>query len=226
MPDAEARALRRAVVLLLLLSLARWLYAGVAARGPAAPGGGDAADAAAHSIRTRAALEAEESRSRPFDEGETIDPNLAGAEALDRLPGVGPSRARAIVELRAAGVVFRRPEDLRAVRGLGPAAIERIRPYLAFSAPGPGSASSVRGATDPANASAVRPSPVDINRAGPAELVGLPGIGPVIAERVVAARRDRPFSSVEDLGRVQGIGPVTVERLRGLVTVGRRRRRP
>ncbi len=226
MPDAEARALRRAVALLLLLSLARWLHAGVAVRGPAASPGGTAADAAAHAIRTRAALEAEEVRTRPLDPGETIDPNRAGADALDRLPGVGPARARAIVELRAAGVVFRRPEDLLAVRGLGPTAIERIRPHLALSTSESDGARSERRATDPGDAPAAQPSAVDINRADPAELTTLPGIGPVIAERLVAARRDRPFASVEDLGRVPGIGPVTVERLRGLVTVGRRRRRP
>ena len=65
---------------------------------------------------------------------------------------------------------------------------------------------------------------MDINRADPNELVRLPRIGPVTAQRIVAARRERPFSSLEDLGRVPGIGPATLDGLRGLVTVGTGRR--
>ena len=49
----------------------------------------------------------------------------------------------------------------------------------------------------------------------------LPGIGPVRAEAIARDRARRgPFASVEDLTRVEGIGPGTVERLRGLLVVG------
>jgi hypothetical protein len=47
------------------------------------------------------------------------------------------------------------------------------------------------------------------------ELQGLPGIGPVLAQRILAERVRGPFQSLEDLAeRVRGIGPRTVERLR------------
>ncbi|MBX3270049.1 MAG: helix-hairpin-helix domain-containing protein [Sandaracinaceae bacterium] len=63
--------------------------------------------------------------------------------------------------------------------------------------------------------------PIDVNAASPAELELLPRIGPSLAARIVEAReRDGPFESVDDLGRVRGIGPRTVDRLRGLVTAG------
>lgn len=52
---------------------------------------------------------------------------------------------------------------------------------------------------------------VSINSATPEQLTGLPGVGPAIAERIVAAR---PFSRVSDLLRVSGIGERTLERLR------------
>lgn len=62
---------------------------------------------------------------------------------------------------------------------------------------------------------------VDINRASAEELDGLPGIGPVLARRIVEFReRHGPFALVEDLLEVPGIGPRILERLRPLVTVG------
>lgn len=42
----------------------------------------------------------------------------------------------------------------------------------------------------------------------------LPGIGPVLAARIVEARSQAGFVAIDDLRRVPGIGPVTVERLR------------
>ncbi len=56
---------------------------------------------------------------------------------------------------------------------------------------------------------------VNVNEADWPELSQLPGIGPVLAQRIVASRaQDGPFRSVDDLRRVQGIGPITIERLR------------
>ncbi|MCY3545261.1 MAG: helix-hairpin-helix domain-containing protein [Gemmatimonadetes bacterium] len=66
------------------------------------------------------------------------------------------------------------------------------------------------------------PGTVDVNRASVAELDRLPGVGPVIAGRIVAEREEGgPFSSYLDLQRVRGIGPVTVERMRGIACAGR-----
>lgn len=61
--------------------------------------------------------------------------------------------------------------------------------------------------------------PISINAADVAALDGLPGIGPVTAERIVADReKSGPFSSIDDLDRVSGIGPATVEALREVAT--------
>jgi competence ComEA-like helix-hairpin-helix protein len=61
---------------------------------------------------------------------------------------------------------------------------------------------------------------IDVNSADQAELELLPGIGPALAKRIIEARGQRRFTRVEDLDRVPGIGPKTLERLRPLVTVG------
>ncbi len=56
---------------------------------------------------------------------------------------------------------------------------------------------------------------VDINSADWPELAQLPGIGETLARRIVDARRQHgPFLSHQDLRRVRGIGPATLERLR------------
>jgi competence protein ComEA len=61
--------------------------------------------------------------------------------------------------------------------------------------------------------------PVDLNTADAAALDALPGIGPVLAARIVADRdANGPFTTVADLDRVPGVGPATVAELDGLVT--------
>lgn len=61
---------------------------------------------------------------------------------------------------------------------------------------------------------------LDLNAAGAAELALLPGVGPRLADRIVADRAERgPFASLEDLGRVAGVGPITLAELRPYVVV-------
>jgi competence protein ComEA len=56
---------------------------------------------------------------------------------------------------------------------------------------------------------------VDPNTAPPAVLASLPKLGPALVERIVAARAEAPFQSLEDLDdRVKGIGPATIAALR------------
>lgn len=98
------------------------------------------------------------------------------------------------------------------------------------SVPWPASARST--AAPPAPARPERPArtpatpssaatPLDLNRASRDELERLPGIGPGLAGRIVEARERRgPFSSVDDLRRVRGIGRSTLERVRPRLAIG------
>jgi len=63
-------------------------------------------------------------------------------------------------------------------------------------------------------------APIDLNRATADELTRLPGIGPALATRIIEARDATPFTSIEDLRRVRGVGAAKLERVRPLVTVG------
>ncbi len=57
---------------------------------------------------------------------------------------------------------------------------------------------------------------VSLNSATPAELDTLPGVGPAIAQRIIEGR---PYSALEDLLEVRGIGPATLEKLRPFITL-------
>jgi competence ComEA-like helix-hairpin-helix protein len=61
---------------------------------------------------------------------------------------------------------------------------------------------------------------VDVNQADWPELSLLPGIGEVVARRIVEYRKQHgPFEKVEDLLKVPGIGPKTFSRIRPFVRI-------
>ena len=63
--------------------------------------------------------------------------------------------------------------------------------------------------------------PVDVNTAGVDDLIRLPGIGPVRASEIVRRRELLGgYSTLEELLEIKGIGPVTLDGLRGNATVG------
>ncbi len=147
-----------------------------------------------------------------------IDLNSAGEDRLAAIPGIGPALARRILDHRADYGQFPSVDALRLVRGIGPATLERIRPFLVVedpeeAAPAPAPARFVRGA---------RPDgvKVNINAASAEDLQTLPGIGPVLSSRIIEARAKGRFSSVDDLRKVKGIGPKTLEKLRPHAEVG------
>jgi len=72
----------------------------------------------------------------------------------------------------------------------------------------------------PQEGEAQSPQKIDINRAEPWLLETLPGIGEVLAQRIVDYRNENgPFKRIEDLLKVSGIGPATFEKIRDYITV-------
>lgn len=59
-----------------------------------------------------------------------IDINRATAAELDKLPGIGPSKAKAIVEYRESHGPFRSTEELKRIKGIGDKTYESLKPLV------------------------------------------------------------------------------------------------
>lgn len=62
-----------------------------------------------------------------------VNINTASAEELQLLPGVGDTRAAAILESRKSQGGFKSVDELLAVKGIGPTMLERMRPHVVLS---------------------------------------------------------------------------------------------
>lgn len=89
-----------------------------AIRPPADPGGRSAVDSGATGSSGAAST------------GSLINLNTASASDLATLPRIGPVTAAAIVEWRDSNGGFKAVDDLLHVRGIGPATLEALRPYV------------------------------------------------------------------------------------------------
>jgi competence protein ComEA len=153
-----------------------------------------------------------------------IDLNRASQAQLATVPGLGETMAGRIVKHREEYGAFRTVEELRRVQGIGEKTLGRVRPFLQVASYRDATAPPVTPPPPPAGQSK-KPPPgvqIDINRAGLTELQQLPGIGPVLAARILEERHKRPFASVEELRRVKGIGVKTMDKIRPHATAGDR----
>jgi competence protein ComEA len=83
----------------------------------------------------------------------------------------------------------------------------------------PGAAAAGGADPDPAASSAAPAGRLNLNTASASELDALPGVGPVLAQRIVDHRKQGPFTSVDQLDDVPGIGPARAAELAELVAV-------
>jgi competence protein ComEA len=65
-----------------------------------------------------------------------VDLNRATAQELEALPGIGAARAQAIVAERKRRGGFKSVDELVEVKGIGPANLEKLRPFLSTSSRG------------------------------------------------------------------------------------------
>jgi competence protein ComEA len=161
----------------------------------------------------------------------SADPGLGSADLVAEIigavkqPGVYrlPAGSRVGDLLTAAGGYGPRVDTARSERELNLAATltdgAQVRVPSRDDAPGgDGGAAGASGAGG--SVGSTGGSKVDLNHANQAELEALPGIGPATAQKILAAREEAPFASVDEL-RSRGIlGEKTFDKLRDLITVG------
>ncbi len=148
---------------------------------------------------------------------ESAPPLIVHVAGWVEKPGVYelPEGSRVIDALEAAGGV-KRGAELAALNLAAPLTDGQqvLVPRTTTTAEAPGTAPAP--GTSPAGGTAL----VNINVASAEELETLPGIGEVLAATIVQYREEHgPFTSVDQHLDVSGIGEVTLEELRDLVTV-------
>jgi competence protein ComEA len=211
----EHRALAFIAALLCLSAVVRVVQLPAATEVP-----GEPLDLDAHIAATERAVAEAQRMAAPLRPGERIDPNTAPLVELARLPRVGPALARRILEDRDARGPFRTTGDLARVPGVGPRLLELAAPHLDLPDGPPTPAIGAGTASPAARApSAMAPTapagPIDLNTADAATLESLPGVGPVLAARIIAHREAvGGFASPDELLAVRGIGEATLARFR------------
>ena len=143
-----------------------------------------------------------------------VNLNTANQAALEELPGIGPSHAKAIIEARP----FKSVDDLDRVKGLGKARIDALRDLVTTTAPATASPKAVtaKGATTKEMPKLKDGQKININTASKDELDVLPGIGPVRAQAIIDGR---PFKTIEDVMKVKGIKEVEFGKIKDLISV-------
>lgn len=75
--------------------------------------------------------------------------------------------------------------------------------------------------TEPTDAASAISFPISINQAGKQEFMALPGIGDVLAQRMLDYREEHgSFTSLEELLNVEGLGKKRLEEILDLITIG------
>ena len=186
------------LVAALLLVVWTWLDRPQVEPAPVTPSGSSAA----------ANPPAEPSVGEVADTSATVIVSVVGSVARPGLVTL-PSGARVAAAVEAAGGLL--PEADATSVNL--AAVVTDGQQIVVGAPG------VAGAAAAADADTAPGGPVNLNTASAAELDALPGVGPVLAQRIVDHRKQGPFRSVDELDDVPGIGPARAAELAELVTV-------
>jgi len=149
----------------------------------------------------------------------SVDINSAGQSELETLPGIGPSKAAAIIDFRTQNGPFATVDALDDVPGIGPATLANLRSQVNLG-DGTAAASPAPPSGSPAPTTSSSAGRININTASQGELEDLPGIGPSKATAIIEHRTQYgTFGSCADIQEVTGIGPATATAVEPVCTV-------
>ncbi len=124
---------------------------------------------------------------------------------------------------------FRKPEDLRKIWGLKPAEADLLIPYVQIPVPiaegkkdqEPLKALSIKDSANLKSHKTWNLQPIDINHAGPDQWMAFPGIGEILAARIVKFRdKMGGFKTVEQVGKTYGIKDSLFQLMKPFLTLG------
>ncbi|MCD4796298.1 MAG: ComEA family DNA-binding protein [Candidatus Cloacimonetes bacterium] len=143
-----------------------------------------------------------------------ININNADIENLIKLPGIGQTKAKAIMDYRKNTGEFRSLKELTKVKGIGEKTLEKILPYLEMVGDSteiiafiPDSLKEISGK-------------ININTASLSELISLPGIGEKRAQKIISYREKAGnFKNKEDIKKVKGIGEAIYSKIKDIIKI-------
>jgi competence ComEA-like helix-hairpin-helix protein len=127
---------------------------------------------------------------------EKISVNIANAQELQRVPGLDQTTAQNIIDYRDANGPFRSVDDLTKVQGIdNKQKLDPLRKHLTAK--------------------------LDLNVTSSDQLQRVPGIHQSLAQNIIRYREaNGPFTSVDDLSRIQGIDNFKLDMIKKYVQVG------
>ena len=216
-PQAPDPATRRRLLGLTALTVVLSLSA--AALLMSAPSGGVTATAGGAS--TRGTFPAPSGLTDPGGPTATTDRwmvDVAGAVSRPGLYALPPG-SRVADAIRAAGGYGPRVDAAAAAATLNLAEVLHDGAKLTVPERG-GTTRPVSSGSTAAGGGSSGGGRIDLNRASATELDTLPGIGPATAAKIIAAREERPFQTVDELLARKVVSASVLAKIRGLVTVG------
>lgn len=152
-----------------------------------------------------------------------IDIRTADKFQLQKLSGIGPKTAEKIIEYRRDNQ-FQNTEDIQKIKGIGPKTYQKMLPHLILFGEDPSlvtkSSEKDKPENQVSNAKKKKSNgKININTASLSELKSLPGIGETYAKRIIEYRENSPFTSIEQITYIKGIGEKKFEKLKDFIEI-------
>ncbi len=150
---------------------------------------------------------------RETKELKKVNINKADIETLVQLPGIGPVKAKAILDYREKIGKFHSLIEVTNVKGIGKETLVKLEPYLEMI----GDSAEVKSFL---SSEGVKAKKININIASLYELTLLPGIGEKKAQAIIEYREKMGnFKRKEEIKNVKGIGNSIYKKIKGKIRV-------
>ena len=165
------------------------------------------------SQRKRELQEKKEIVEKETEEVRKVNINKAEIETLVKLPGIGPVKAKAILDYREKIGKFKSLIEITKVKGIAKKTLVKLEPYLEMI----GDSAEVKSFL---SSEGVKAKKININIASLYELTLLPGIGEKKAQAIIEYREKMGnFKRKEEIKNVKGIGNSIYKKIKGKIKV-------
>ncbi|MDO9576289.1 MAG: ComEA family DNA-binding protein [Candidatus Cloacimonadales bacterium] len=143
-----------------------------------------------------------------------ININNADIDNLIKLPGIGQTKAKAIIDYRENIGEFKSLKELTNVKGIGEKNFVKMLPYLKMIGDSTEIITSIPDSFKEISGK------ININTASFTELISLPGIGEKRAQQIISYREKAgSFENKEDIMKVKGIGEGIYTKIKDMIII-------